>query len=193
MPGLFTTGDLVPSASNHLGSSITAVRQIGMFAGVDLEFKERYILNTQMRRDGSSLFGSANQWANYGRGSFAWRASEEPFWPFKNTINDFKLRAAVGQAGNRPSFSQQYQTFNISNGAVSATTLGNENLQARAVDGSRAGLRRGDPAQVRPHGHACARHRVERAAERAAAGGDGLHEPVEERRPAGQCDVGSVR
>ena len=129
VPGLFTSGDLVPSASNFLGSSVTSVRQIGMFAGVDLEYKERYILNTQIRRDGSSLFGSANQWANYGRGSLAWRASEEPFWPLKNTINDFKLRAAVGQAGNRPSFSQQYQTFTISNGAVSASTLGNVNLR----------------------------------------------------------------
>ncbi|HEV8409695.1 MAG TPA: SusC/RagA family TonB-linked outer membrane protein, partial [Gemmatimonadaceae bacterium] len=129
VPGLFTSGDLVPSASNRLSSSISSVRQIGMFAGVDLEYKERYILNTQIRRDGSSLFGSANQWANYGRGSLAWRTSEEPFWPLKNTINDFKLRAAVGQAGNRPSFSQQYQTFTISNGAVSASTLGNVNLR----------------------------------------------------------------
>ncbi len=129
VPGLFTSGDLVPSASNTLSSSISSVRQIGMFAGIDLEYKERYILNTQIRRDGSSLFGSANQWANYGRGSLAWRASEEPFWPLKNTINDFKLRAAVGQAGNRPSFSQQYQTFTISNGAVSASTLGNVNLR----------------------------------------------------------------
>jgi TonB-linked SusC/RagA family outer membrane protein len=129
VPGLFTAGDVIPSSANSVGSSITSVRQIGMFAGVDLEYKERYILNTQIRRDGSSLFGSANQWANYGRGSFAWRASEEPFWPFKNTINDFKLRAAVGQAGNRPSFSQQYQTFSISNGAVAANTLGNVNLR----------------------------------------------------------------
>ncbi len=129
VPGLFTSSALVPSASNTLGSSVDAVRQIGMFAGVDLEYKERYILNTQVRRDGSSLFGSANQWANYGRGSFAWRASEEPFWPFKNTINDFKLRAAVGQAGNRPSFSQQYQTFSITNGTVAASTLGNNNLR----------------------------------------------------------------
>ncbi len=129
VPGLFTSSALVPSASNTLGSSVDAIRQIGMFAGIDLEYKERYILNTQIRRDGSSLFGSANQWANYGRGSFAWRVSEEAFWPFKNAINDFKLRAAVGQAGNRPSFAQQYQTFAITNGTVSASTLGNSNLR----------------------------------------------------------------
>jgi TonB-linked SusC/RagA family outer membrane protein len=129
VPGLFTSSALVPSAANTLSSSISAVRQIGMFAGVDLEFKERYILNTQIRRDGSSLFGSANEWANYGRGSLAWRASEEPFWPFKSVINDFKVRAAVGQAGNRPAFDQQYQTFSIRNGTVAANTLGNANLR----------------------------------------------------------------
>src|ERR1019366_3052294 len=129
VPGLFTANDLVPSASNSVNSNTSTIRQIGMFAGIDLEYKERYILNTQIRRDGSSLLGSANQWANYGRGSFAWRASEEPFWPLKNTINDFKIRAAIGQAGNRPAFSQQYQTFGISNGSVSASTLGNVNLR----------------------------------------------------------------
>jgi TonB-linked SusC/RagA family outer membrane protein len=129
VPGLFTSSALVPAASNSLGSSTSTIRQIGMFAGLDLEYKERYILNTQIRRDGSSLFGTANQWANYGRGSFAWRASEEPFWPFKSAINDFKVRAAIGQAGNRPSFNQQYQTFSITNGSVSANTLGNQNLR----------------------------------------------------------------
>ncbi len=129
VPGLFTSNDLVPAASNGLGSSLSSIRQIGMFAGVDFEYKERYILNTQVRRDGSSLFGAANQWANYGRGSLAWRASEEPFWPLKNTVNDFKFRAAVGQAGNRPAFNQQYQTFGINNGTVTANTLGNANLR----------------------------------------------------------------
>jgi TonB-linked SusC/RagA family outer membrane protein len=129
VPGLFTAANVIPSTSNSLRSSIQTVRQIGMFAGVDLEYKERYILNAQIRRDGSSLFGSANQWANYGRGSLAYRLSEESFWPFKDAINDFKLRAAVGQAGNRPNFSQQYETFSISNGAVSPSTLGNKNLR----------------------------------------------------------------
>src|ERR1019366_10492853 len=129
VPGLFTSSDLVQSASNSLGSSVTSIRRIGMFAGVDFEYKERYILNAQIRRDGSSLFGSANQWANYGRGSFAWRVAEEPFWPFKNTINDFKLRAAVGEAGNSPSFTQQYQAFGLSNGTIQTGTLGNVNLR----------------------------------------------------------------
>jgi TonB-linked SusC/RagA family outer membrane protein len=129
VPGLFTASAITPSTASSLGSSVSSVRQIGMFAGVDLEYKERYILNAQIRRDGSSLFGTANQWANYGRGSLAWRASEEPFWPFKSAINDFKFRAAIGQAGNRPAFNQQYQTFSITNGAVSASTLGNVNLR----------------------------------------------------------------
>jgi TonB-linked SusC/RagA family outer membrane protein len=129
VPGLFTSSDLVQSASNSLGSWVTSIRRIGMFAGVDFEFKERYILNAQIRRDGSSLFGSANQWANYGRGSFAWRVAEEPFWPFKNVLNDFKLRAAIGEAGNSPNFEQQYQAFGLSNGSIQTGTLGNVNLR----------------------------------------------------------------
>ena len=126
--GLRTTsaGINPPSVS----SSEYSVRQLGLFAGVDLEYKERYILGGLFRRDGSSRFGASQRWKSYGRGSLAWRVSEEPWWPATKKVNDFKLRASLGQAGNAPSTTQQYETFSIGSGGVlSANVLGNKFLR----------------------------------------------------------------
>ncbi|MBA3854330.1 MAG: hypothetical protein C0503_07935, partial [Gemmatimonas sp.] len=107
----------------------TDVRQIGMFVNLDLDYQGRYIASALVRRDGASLFGSANRWQTYGRASFAWRASEEAWFNF-DQISDLKFRASVGQAGNRPSFAAQYETFAIGAGGVlTPNQLGNRNLR----------------------------------------------------------------
>ncbi len=119
------------TASQTISSTIYSIRQLGIFEGVDIDYKDRYILSGLIRRDGSSLFGQAQRWKTYGRGSFAWRASEEDFWkPIGKYVNDFKLRASVGQAGNRPNTTAQYETFTIgTGGTLSANILGNKFLR----------------------------------------------------------------
>src|SRR5213075_1047410 len=85
-PGLGTLD--AASDLNTLGitSNMNSIRSIGIRGGVDLEYKERYILGGLSRRDGSSLFGADNRWANYGRGSLAWRLSDEPWWFLPNAL-----------------------------------------------------------------------------------------------------------
>ncbi len=105
------------------------VRQIGMFVNLDLDYQGKYIVSGLVRRDGASLFGSANRWQTYGRGSFAWRASEESWFNF-DQISDLKFRVSVGQAGNRPNFTAQYETFTIGSGGVlTPSQLGNRLLR----------------------------------------------------------------
>jgi TonB-linked SusC/RagA family outer membrane protein len=105
------------------------VRQIGMFANLDADYQGRYIASALIRRDGASLFGAANRWQTYGRGSFAWRASEESWFNF-DQVSDLKFRASLGQAGNRPNFAAQYEVFSIGAGGVlNPTQLGNRNLR----------------------------------------------------------------
>jgi TonB-linked SusC/RagA family outer membrane protein len=117
------------TTSIFVESSITQTRQLSYAGGVNLEFKERYILDAVVRRDGSSRFGLANRWDNYGRVSGAWRVSEEPWW-FIGPVTEFKLRSSYGTAGNVPRFSAQYETFDIgSGGVVSFGTLGNNELR----------------------------------------------------------------
>jgi len=103
-------------------------RLIGLFGGVNLEYKERYIVDALVRRDGSSLFGVDNRWQTFGRISGAWRATREPWWPLDD-VSEFKIRTSYGTSGGRPRFSAQYETFTIGTGGiVSPVQLGNVNL-----------------------------------------------------------------
>ena len=126
-PGLTTTNALITNFS--IGSSETGQRSIGFVSNVNLEWKERYILDVSGRRDGLSVFGASHRWQSYGKVSAAWRASEEKWWPFAKTINDFKARVSKGQAGNTPGSSWQYETFSIgTGGTLNPSTLGNRDL-----------------------------------------------------------------
>ncbi len=121
-------------------SSKTSQRLMGVGGGVGLEYKERYIADGLVRRDGSSLFGSDNRWTTYYRGSLAWRVAQEPAWPFKDQIDEFKLRVSRGTAGGRPSFVAQYETYTLgAGGLLTPTTLGNRNLKPETTTETEAG------------------------------------------------------
>lgn len=112
-------------------SSAASVRAIGAIAGGRLEYKERYIFDGLARLDGSSLFGADERWHPYYRSSFAWRLSDEPFWPLPRVANEGKLRASVGTAGGRPRFESQYEVFSVGTGGqvTPTATLGNRSLK----------------------------------------------------------------
>lgn len=138
--GLSDLDAVTDRASFDISSGLQSIRSIGMMTGVDAEYKERYIVGLLARRDGSSLFGANNRWANYGRASVAWRAAAEPWW-FAPQVNELKLRASVGTAGGRPRFDAQYETFTIGdNGALSKNTLGNRNLRPETVTETEIGV-----------------------------------------------------
>jgi TonB-linked SusC/RagA family outer membrane protein len=118
------------AATRNGGSFIEQVRQIGMFANLDLDWQGKYIVSGLIRRDGASLFGASRRWQTYGRGSVAWRLSEEG-WFGVDQISDLKFRASVGQAGNRPRFSAQYETYTIAGNGISLSPnqIGNKDLR----------------------------------------------------------------
>jgi len=130
---LAVTGiDNAANATTNLtiNSAQTSERLIGWFAGAKLEFKNRYIADLLIRRDGSSLFGSENRWAPFGRASVAYRLSQESWWPWRDLFNEFTLRTSYGTAGGRPRFDAQYETYNIgTGGTLTAGQLGNSLLK----------------------------------------------------------------
>jgi hypothetical protein len=118
------------TANQSISSSFTSQRLIGMSAGVNLDYKQKLIGDFLIRRDGSSLFGVDNRWATFGRGSMAYRPSQESWWPWRDFLNEFKVRASYGTAGGRPSWSAQYETFSIgTGGSLSPGQLGNAALR----------------------------------------------------------------
>jgi TonB-linked SusC/RagA family outer membrane protein len=127
VPGLRTPNAAITNFG--IGGGEDAVRQIGMFSNLDLDYKGRYIIGALFRRDAASLFGAANRWQSYGRASIAWRLSDEP-WFNVPMFSDLKFRASRGTAGNRPNFTAQYETFSIgTGGTLNPNTLGNRALR----------------------------------------------------------------
>jgi TonB-linked SusC/RagA family outer membrane protein len=119
----------VVNGTKTLSSQQTAVRSAGYFFITGLTYKDKYIFDGLVRRDGSSLFGSQARWATYYRVSGALRLSRESWWPFQTALPEFKLRASYGTAGGRPNFYAQYETYSVSGGAVQPQTLGNKDLK----------------------------------------------------------------
>ena len=140
VPGLDDVGGTLATTRNG-NSYVEQVKQIGMFVNLDLDWQGRYIVSGLVRRDGASLFGSDHRWQTYGRGSVAWRVSEEP-WFGIDAISDLKLRYSIGQAGNRPAFSAQYETYSIgSNGSsLSLDQIGNKLLKPEVSTEKESGI-----------------------------------------------------
>ena len=128
----FTTND-VPDLSNAQtkgsSSGLQEIRSEGYSANLGLDYEGKYILDLVGRRDGSSLFGPSARWGNYGRAAVAYRISEESWYPLVGVIDELKFRYAIGTAGTRPGFDDQYETWDVGAGTITKNTLGNRLLR----------------------------------------------------------------
>lgn len=116
------------STNKTATSNVQSIRNMGLFSGGQLDYKGRYILDGTFRYDGSSLFGSGNRWAPFGRVSAVWRMSEEP-WFNVPLVSDFRLRGSRGTAGSTPSFAAQYETYTCGTTGCSLGQAGNPKLK----------------------------------------------------------------
>jgi len=96
------------------------------FAVVDLQYDEKLIFSGLLRREGSSLFGPENRWANYYRVSGAYRLTEDIDIRW---LDELKLRASIGTSGIRPAYDQRFETFRLESGTAVKGTLGNAFLR----------------------------------------------------------------
>jgi len=71
-----------------------------LFARLNYNYDEKYIVEGVIRRDGSSRFGGNNKYGVFPSFSLGWVPSKEKFWP-KNDVVDFaKLRGGYGVVGS---------------------------------------------------------------------------------------------
>lgn len=69
------------------------------FTRVKLTINEKFLVTATMRADGSSRFGSANQYGFFPSASAAWRLDQEDF--VGDTFSTLKLRVGFGIVGNQ--------------------------------------------------------------------------------------------
>ncbi|MCB0561136.1 MAG: TonB-dependent receptor [Lewinellaceae bacterium] len=80
---------------------VTEWALLSYFGQFNYTYGGRYVLNTSIRRDGSSRFGKDNRYGTFPSVSVAWNVSNEPFFADVNFISDLKLRASWGILGNQ--------------------------------------------------------------------------------------------
>jgi TonB-linked SusC/RagA family outer membrane protein len=106
------------------GSFESVVKAENIYGIARIDYQDKIIVDGLIRRDGSSLFGVENRWNTFYRASGAYRISEDVSI---NGIDELKVRASIGTAGNRPSFSNRFETYTA---GVQKSTLGNKNLRS---------------------------------------------------------------
>lgn len=71
------------------------------FGRLNLGWDDRYLLEVNLRADGSSRFNKDNRWGYFPSFSAAWRVSEEAFMEgTRNWLDNLKLRVSYGSLGN---------------------------------------------------------------------------------------------
>ncbi len=67
---------------------------------LNYSYKDKYLLTSNFRADGSGQFSSENRWGYFPSFSLGWRISKESFFENVKAINDLKIRAGWGLVGN---------------------------------------------------------------------------------------------
>jgi iron complex outermembrane receptor protein len=69
------------------------------FGRVNYSYDNKYLFTATMRADGSSRFGTENQYGYFPSGAFAWQIGEEDF--IGENVSTLKLRLSAGITGNQ--------------------------------------------------------------------------------------------
>jgi TonB-linked SusC/RagA family outer membrane protein len=89
------------TGSQTNSGSATASTLLSYFGNLNYVFADKYMLTGTVRYDGSSRFGTNNQFGFFPSGSAAWVISKEEFMKGIGLISNLKLRAGYGIVGNQ--------------------------------------------------------------------------------------------
>lgn len=78
----------------------TGYRRASAFASANYDYKKKYLLTVTARYDGSSRFGTNNQYGLFPSVRVGWSLVEEEFLKNSSTISEMKFRASYGLTGN---------------------------------------------------------------------------------------------
>jgi len=80
--------------------NITEWSMQSYFGRINLSWEDKYLLEANLRADGSSRFQKNNRWGYFPSFSVAWRMSEEQFMEKYDWLDNLKLRFSYGSLGN---------------------------------------------------------------------------------------------
>lgn len=130
------------TAGQNSGGNAGAYGMLSFLGRVNYSYKDTYLATVNIRRDGSSKFGSNNRFGTFPSFSLGWRISNEPFMQSLDFIDNLKLRGGWGALGNQNSLNNYAFANTVSSGlpypfgmnpsvllGQAPTSLGNPNLK----------------------------------------------------------------
>jgi TonB-linked SusC/RagA family outer membrane protein len=85
----------------------------GYFGRVNYDYRGRYLIEANLRYDGTSRFRSDKQWKLFPSASIGWNVAREAFWQkIEHVVNSFKFRGSYGELGNQNT-TNWYPTYSV--------------------------------------------------------------------------------
>lgn len=94
-------GEVTLKTASGSGPEKWQESQMSYFSRLNYNFDSRYLVEANLRYDGSSKFQPKNRWAFFWGVSAGWRINQEAFLIDANWLSDLKLRASYGTVGNQ--------------------------------------------------------------------------------------------
>ncbi|MDE6344351.1 MAG: TonB-dependent receptor [Muribaculaceae bacterium] len=136
-PSLQDFSTAVYSTTMSTNGSKTEWAMRSWFGRLNLNWEDKYLLEFNLRADGSSRFSPENRWGIFPSVSAGWRMSQENFMKNIDWLNQLKVRASYGSLGNnaignyawRALYSAAYYTLNGTKVAgLAQTSIANSNV-----------------------------------------------------------------
>jgi TonB-dependent starch-binding outer membrane protein SusC len=90
------------SPANTISTNFhTASTLESYFGRINYNYDNKYLLQVNIRRDGSSRFGRDSKWGIFPAFSFGWNAAREGFMANQRIVNELKPRFSYGITGNQ--------------------------------------------------------------------------------------------
>lgn len=101
------------ATNGAIGGNYTEWAMRSYFGRLNLNWDDKYLLEVNMRADGSSKFAPGHRWGYFPSVSAGWRISEEPFMKWSSRwLDNLKIRASYGSLGNNSTTSYyMYQSL----------------------------------------------------------------------------------
>lgn len=108
--------NLTTSATTYgLGGAVQEWANVGFFGRVNYDYDGRYLVEGNLRYDGSSRFRRENRWILTPSFSLGWNMAREAFWEgLADKVSTLKLRVSYGTLANANIYSL-YPTYQIMN------------------------------------------------------------------------------
>jgi TonB-linked SusC/RagA family outer membrane protein len=130
LPSL-SVGDPVSQVNAESESGTTTASLFGRF---NYDYADKYLLEANIRHDGSSKFAKGHKWGTFPSFSLGWRIGQESF--LKNNVSwvdELKLRTSWGQLGNEKIWTSYAGTDILSIGSANYI-WNNQEVTGAAVD-----------------------------------------------------------